>query len=37
MKLTLDHLLFATITGAIVLVVAMNGDAIAQLNQLLAG
>jgi hypothetical protein len=36
-KFTLDHLLFAALTGAIVLVILMNGDALAQLNTLLAG
>ncbi len=35
-KLTLDHLLFAALTAAIVLVILMNGDALAQLNTLLA-
>jgi hypothetical protein len=36
-KLSLDHLLFAALTGAIILVVLMNGDAIGQLNTMLAG
>jgi hypothetical protein len=37
MKITFDHALFAGITAFIVLVVVMNGDAVARLNTLLAG
>ena len=37
MKLSFDNILFAGIAAFIVLVVAMNGDAVARLNTLLAG
>ena len=37
MKITLDHALAAGFAALIVLVFAVNGDAVAKLNTLLAG